>query len=325
MKLLRHVLTAASLAATCFISTAVAEQAYPSRPVTLVVPFTPGGATDTVARIAADGLSQRLGQTVIVVNKPGAGGAIGIGFVAKAPADGYTLALGSIGPMAINPSLYANLPYNTRRDFAPIIKLADTPLVLVTRPDKGPSTVDELLAAIRAKPNALNYGSAGVGNITHLAAAYFLNRSDASATHVPYQGSAPAIQDFLGGQLDFMFDPLPSATPYVQSRRYKALAVTSAKRSSVLPDVPSLQELGYGPFDIRSWFGIFAPAGTPEAIVVKLNHGLNAIFAEPAVKDKLKQLGYDSEPNTSDAFDSFVKEEIERWHVIVDQVGAKAD
>jgi tripartite-type tricarboxylate transporter receptor subunit TctC len=164
-----------------------------------------------------------------------------------------------------------------------------------------------------------------VGNITHLAAAYFLNRSDASATHVPYQGSAPAIQDFLGGQLDFMFDPLPSATPYVQSRRYKALAVTSAKRSSVLPDVPSLQELGYGPFDIRSWFGIFAPAGTPEAIVVKLNHELNAIFAEPAVKDKLKRLGYDSEPNTSDAFDSFVKEEIERWHVIVDQVGAKAD
>jgi len=298
---------------------------FPAKTIKIVVPFTPGGAVDSVARILAEELTKQEDTNVIVENKPGAGGAIGVSNVTKAKADGYTLLLGSIGPITINPSLYDDLPYSVSDELAPIALLANTPLLIASQPNGDIKNIDDLIRALEEEPESKTYGSAGVGNITHLATEYFLDSVNVKAVHVPYQGSAPAIADFLGGRLDFIFDVVPTATPYVKDGQYQPLAVTTSKRSDAIPDVPTLEELGHGPFDVSSWFGIFAPSATPDEILEKLNEMTNTALKSEEVQNKLKSMGYNAVGGSQDSFKEFVESETSRWAKVVNDVGAQQD
>ena len=316
---------AAALSSIAGAQTSAQAQLYPNHVIRIVVPFPPGGAVDSVARIVAQHLSQAWGATVVVDNKAGAGGAIGVEAVARAPKTGYDLLLGPIGPLTINPSLYPNLSYDTLRDFEPVVLIAGTPAVLVVQPSLGVNSVPAFVDLLKAKPGKLNFGSAGSGNITHLVPEYFLTTVQARATHVPYKGSAPAISDFLGGQLDFMFDVVPTAQPHIRSGKFKALAVTSLKRSSALPEVPTLDELGYKGFDITSWWGLLAPKGTPQAVIDKLNEEVNRGLQTPAVRESLLKLGADPLGGTPARFSGLIQSELVRWKKVVKDSGAKVD
>lgn len=296
---------------------------FPDKPVTIVVPFTPGGAVDIVARAVAAGLTERWSQPVVVENKPGAGGAIGIQTVLRSAADGYTLLLGSIGPITINPSL-SDVGYDVGRDLTPIALLAKTPTVLVAGAQAPVNNVTQFVQWVKSKPMALNYGSAGNGNITHLAAAYFLSTAGATASHIPYKGSAPAITDLIGGQLDFLFDVVPTAQPHVKSGKFKALAVTTLRRSPVLPDVPTLDELGYKGFDVSSWFALFAPKGTPAAVIDQINAAANATLLSEKTRERLSAIGAEVEGGTPGKLGEFVQSETARWKHVIDQHGLKA-
>lgn len=304
---------------------APARPAFADRPIRITVPFPPGGAVDSVARIVATHLAQAWGASVVVDNKAGAGGAIGVQAVTRAPATGNELLLGPIGPLTINPSLYPQLPYDTERDLEPIVLLAGTPAVLVVQPSLHIDTVPAFVAALKARPGQMNYGSAGNGNLTHLTAEYFLNRVGARANHIPYKGSAPAVTDFLGHQLDFMFDVVPTAQPHVRSGAFKALAVTSATRSSALPEVPTLKELGYADIDISSWWGLLAPRGTPREVIDEVNAEVNRGLRTEAVRTALARLGADPRGGTPAEFATLIHAEIGRWAEVVKRSGAKAD
>lgn len=315
---------AAGVLAAAFI-TPVAYAAFPDKPIRIVVPFPAGGAVDTVARIVANHLTAAWNSPVIVDNKAGAGGAIGVDAVAKSPNTGYELLLGPIGPLTINPSLYPKLPYDTTRDFDAVVLIAGTPAVLVVQPSMGVDNLPQFLSALKSRPGQLNYGSAGNGNLTHLAAEYFLAQTQTRATHVPYKGSAPAVADFLGGQLDFMFDVVPTALPHVRSGKFKALAVTSLVRSSVLPEVPTLEELGWSGFNITSWWGLVAPKGTPPEVVQAINKEVNRGLQSPAVREALTKLGADPLGGTPEEFAVHIRKELQRWKQVVVQSGAKVD
>lgn len=298
---------------------------FPMKPITIVVPFTAGGAVDTVARTVAAHLSDVWKQPVVVDNRGGAGGAIGAQTVANAAADGYTLLLGSIGPMTINPSLQSKLSYNVERDFVAVALLAKTPAVLVVTPEASISTVPEFAAWVRSKPGALNYGSAGTGNVTHLVSEYFMRQAGLKANHVPYKGSAQAITDLLGGQINFMFDVVPTAQPFVKSGKFKALAVTTLARSPALPQVPTLDELGYKGFDVSSWFGLFAPIGTPKVVVEKINAEINKGLQSGPALEKLHIIGAEPATGTPTQFNTFVQQETRRWKKVIDDGSIKAD
>lgn len=302
-----------------------AHAAFPDKPVHIVVPFPPGGAVDLVARIVASHLSRSWGTAVVVDNKAGAGGAIGVDAVAKGAPTGYELLLGPIGPLTINPSLYPKLPYDTERDFAPVVLIAGTPAVVVVQPSSHVNSVRALVDALKAQPGKMSYGSAGNGNLTHLATEYFLRQVGAQATHIPYKGSAPAISDFIGGQLDFMFDVVPTALPHIRSGRFKALAVTSRTRSSSLPDVPTLEEQGYKGFDVTSWWGLLAPKGTPPEVIDALNAEINKGLKTPAVRVSLLKLGADPLGGTPEQFKQHIHGELARWKQVVMESGAKVD
>lgn len=303
----------------------VAQAAYPEQPIRIVVPFPAGGAVDSVARIIANHLTQAWNAPVVVDNKSGAGGAIGVEAVAKAPRNGYELLLGPIGPLTINPSLYPRLPYDTLRDFDAVVLIAGTPAVLVVQPSMGIDSVPRFVDALKASPGKFNYGSAGNGNLTHLVSEYFLAQVQARAVHVPYKGSAPAITDFLGGQLDFMFDVVPTALPHVQSGRFKPLAVTSLRRSSALPQVPTLDELGWRGFNITSWWGLMAPKGTPSQVVRALNAEINRGLQTQAVREALARLGADPLGGTPEQFSTHIQQELVRWKQVVIQSGVKVE
>lgn len=315
----------ATLCLTAATLVHAATPAFAEKPIRIVVPFPPGGAVDAVARIVANHLAQAWSAQVIVENRAGAGGALGVEAVARAPATGNDLLLGPIGPLTINPSLYAKLNYDTERDFEPIVKVAGTAAVLVVQPSLGVNSVPAFVKLLKDKPGKLNFGSAGNGNLTHLTAEYFLATVGAKATHVPYKGSAPAITDFLGGQLDFMFDVVPTAKPYIQSGKYTALAVTSAKRAAALPDVPTLQELGFSGFDISSWWGLLAPKGTPPAVIDAINAEVNRGLATASVRESLARLGADPTGGTPAEFKAQIHSELARWAVVVKASGAKLD
>lgn len=316
---------AALLWALLLCATAV-HAAFPDgKTVRIVVPFPAGGAVDAVARIVANHLTQAWGSPVVVDNKAGAGGAIGVDAVAKAPKTGYELLLGPIGPLTINPSLYAKLPYDTLRDFDAVVLIAGTPAVLVVQPKLGIDSVPSFVERLKSNPGKLNYGSAGSGNLTHLAAEYFLAQTQTRATHVPYKGSAPAVTDFLGGQLDFMFDVVPTALPHVQSGKFKALAVTSLRRSSALPEVPTLDELGWGGFNVTSWWGLVAPKGTPPEVIRTLNAQVNQGLQTPAVREALAKLGADPLGGSPEQFSTHIQQELQRWKKVVTESGAKAE
>lgn len=302
-----------------------AAQAYPSRPIHLVVPFPAGGPTDIVARPLAQKLSEQLGQPVIIDNRGGAGGSIGAAVVAQAAPDGYTLLMATVGTQAINTSLYARLPYDALNDFAPVSLVARAPVALVAHPSVPANSVAGLIALSKSLPAGLTFGSAGSGTPGHLSGEIFRSRTGAVIIHVPYKGSAPAIQDLVGGQIQLMFDPVQSVLPLIRSGRAKALAISSAKRSSVLPEVPTMVESGVPGEATTAWWGVVAPAKTPREIVVRLHREIEKALAASDVRDKLLAIGIEPGAMLPDEFSAFIRAETERWGQAVRASGAKVD
>jgi len=284
-------------------------QAWPTKPVKLVVPFTAGSATDILARTAGQKLQEMWGQSVIVDNRPGAGGTIGAGIVAKSPPDGYTLLVHSAA-QAYNASIYPNLSYDTVKDFIDIGALGGQPNVLVVAPSTGYKSVADLIAAAKAKPGALNYGSAGTGSGTHINAEKFRLAAAIDAVHIPYKGTPEALTDTMTGRVTYFFSPISAALPHVKEGRLVALAVSTGKRSSVLPNVPTVAESGLPGFDYNLWVGMFAPAGTPNDVVDKIARDLGKVMQLPDVKERMAGLGAEAMPMTQAEFDKFVRDEI---------------
>jgi tripartite-type tricarboxylate transporter receptor subunit TctC len=323
-RLLRGLATLA-VTATCVISSggAVAQPAYPNRPIRLVVPFPPGGATDLLARIVSQKLSEALGQPVIVENKPGAGTIVGADAVARSVPDGYTLLIATSTTLAINPSLYRKLPYDPVKNFTPVAMVASVPFVLVVKSSMPVRNVAELVSMVKAKPSS--YASAGTGTMHHLAAELFKTVAKIELTHVPYQGSSPAVKDVIGGQVPMMFADLAPALPQINSGALRALAVTSAQRIETLPDVPTIAESGYPGFEAMAWQSIVAPSGTPREIVSKLGLEIDKILAQPSVKQQILKIGMVTNPMASDKLPGYVVSEMARWSKIVQTSGAVAD
>ena len=301
-----------------------AQAAWPSQPVKMVIPFPPGGPTDLVGRVIAQALSEQMGQNVIVENKPGANANIAAEMVARAPADGYTF-MYNTSSLALSAVLYSKLNYDALKDFAPVALTAVVPMVLVVHPSVPARTVPEFIDHLKKNPGKLAYGSAGNGNVTHLGAYQFLQANGLDATHVPYKGSAPALVDLAGGQTHFMTDTVNSALPYIRDGRMRALAVTSAKRSAVLPDVPTLQEAGMAGFEVGAWQGVVMPARTPPEIVNKLNAEIVKALKNPAVLEKLAAQGAQPLGSTPEAYGAYLRSEIQRWGAVAKATGAKLD
>jgi tripartite-type tricarboxylate transporter receptor subunit TctC len=298
---------------------------YPNRSIRLVVPFPAGGTTDVLARAAAQKLTESLGQAVVVDNRPGAGGNIGAELVAKAAPDGYTLLMGTVGTHAINPSLYPKMPYDHVRDFAPIILVAGVPNVLVINTTLPVNSVQELIAYAKANPGKVNFASSGNGTSIHLSGELFKSMAGVQMTHIPYKGSAPALMDLIGGQVQVMFDNLPSALPQIKAGKLKALAVTSRERAAVLPDVPTLAESGLPGFEASSWFGLLAPAGTPQPVIAKLNGDVAKWLASPEAKEKLLSQGANAAGGSPADFARHIAAETAKWQKVVKESGAKID
>ncbi len=297
-----------------------AADIYPDKPVTVVVPFPPGGPTDIVARIVSQSLAKQLGQTIVIDNKPGASGVIGTGQVARAAANGYTL-LFSYSGHVINPYLKSNLPFDPMKDFVPVIGLASTPQMLVISPNNKASSVEELVEQTRMTGAKLTFASSSIGAPSHLAGELFNQLTSLHILHVPYQGSAPALTDLIGGQVDMMFDSAPSSINFVRSHKLKALGVTSKRRSEVTPDLPTMEESGLKGFDITTWYGVWVPANTPPDIVAQINQAINKTLADPDVRSKLLQAGADPMGGSQQAFAAFCKTESDRYGAIVKAAG----
>ncbi len=302
----------------------VNAQTWPAKPVRVVVAFTAGGTTDILARSVGQQLSDKLKQQFVIENKPGAGGNTGTEMVVRSPADGYTLIVNSVGPIAVNPTLYPKLAYNPLTDLVPIVQIADVPNVLVVHPSVPAKTVDELVAYARANPGKLNYASTGIGTSSHLSGFILSKRAAIEATHVPYKG-ADALRDLLAGRIQFMFATIPSVKQHIDAGSLRAVAVSSAKRSRSMPDVPTIAERGYPGFEAGSWFGFFAPKGVPPEVVASLNKAVNEIIASPAVEGQLIREGADPAGGTPQQFGQFVQREFEKWRAIVRESGATAE
>lgn len=315
-------LAAAALAVTG-MGSALAADAYPDKPLTMVVPFSAGGTTDILARIVGQALGQELGQTIIIDNKPGAGGNIGAQQASRAKADGYTLFMGTVGTHAINQALYKKLPYDPVKDFAPLSRVANVPNLLVAHPSRPYKTVQEMIAYAKKHPGEVTYGSPGSGASPHVSGALFQSMTGAEMTHVPYKGSAPAISDLLGNQIAVMFDNMPSAIQHVRSGKLRPIAVTTAKRSPELPDVPTIAEAGVPGYEATSWFGLWAVAGTPAPILTKLQTALTKVLKDPAVAKKIADQGGEVVIETPAQFDAFIKSEAAKWGKVVKESGAE--
>jgi tripartite-type tricarboxylate transporter receptor subunit TctC len=288
-------------------------QSFPNRTITLVIPFTPGGSTSIVGRVIADRMSQLLGESIVVDNRPGAGGTVGTKLVAKSEPDGYTLLLGYTGTLAIGPSLYKNVGYDPRTDFAPIGLIGHAPNTLVVHPSFPAKTVAELIAYAKAHPGQVNFGSAGVGTVSHICGEYFAQAAGITLVHIPYKGTAPALTDVLGGHIPMAFAPIPAAHANVSGGLLRALAVTSAGRSTLLPDVPTISESGLPGFDISLYYGLVAPAGTPRAVIDKLNKELQTALASEDVKKQLAQDGTEITPGTPEDYAAFIDKDEKKW------------
>ncbi|PVE06912.1 tripartite tricarboxylate transporter substrate binding protein [Limnohabitans sp. Rim28] len=301
------------------------QTAYPDKPIRLVVPYPPGGFTDILGRLLSAQLQTRLGQTVIVDNKGGGGSTIGSALVARAPADGYTLLL--VAPdLAINESLMATrLSYDARKDFSPVIRAAWSPMVLVTHPSVPAKNVSEFLALAKARPGKINFASGGIGTGAHLALELFKTRAGVDVTHVPYKGNGPATSDLLGGQVSAMFLQYAVAKPHIAGGKLVMLATPSGKRSAAIPDVPTIAESGLPGFDVEPWFGIVAPAGTPAAIVNRLNAEIGKIMQQNDVKEMLASVGAAPSISSPQEFGKFIDSEVTRWAEVVKASGAKAE
>ena len=312
----------AMIAATAALTPQVHAADYPTKPVRVVVAFTPGGTTDILARNVSQQLAQRFKQSFVVDNRPGAGGNIGTEFVVRAPADGYTLLVNSVGPISINQTLYKRLSYDPLTDLVPVVQIADVPNVLVVHPSLPVKNLDEFVAYLKANPGKLNYSSTGVGTSSHLSGFMLTERIGAPATHIPYKG-ADALNDLLSGRVQFMFATIPSVISHIQSGKLRALAVTSAKRSRSLPDLPTVAEKGFPGFEAGSWFGFFAPKGTPEAVVMKINRAVNEVL--PSLQAQMIREGADPVGGTPQQFGKFTRAEYKKWKLVVRASGASVD
>jgi len=300
-------------------------QAYPTKTVKMVVPFPPGGSLDITGRLIAQKLTEAWGQPVVVENKPGAGGNIGADLVAKSPADGYTILMGALSTHAVNPSLYRSMPYDAAKDFVPITLIAITPNVLVVNANSPVNGVKEFLAYAKANPGKLSFGSGSNGSAGHLAGELFKVETGTDAVHIPFKGAAPATQALLAGDTQFMFDNLANAMAQVKAGKLKALAVTTANRSPLVPDLPTMAEAGLPGFDISTWYGFFAPAGTPPAIVAKWSADVAKILNAPDVRAKIVADGAEPAPNTPEQFAQFIAREQAKYARIIKASGAKVD
>jgi tripartite-type tricarboxylate transporter receptor subunit TctC len=312
-------------AATCIISLPANAQEYPDRPITLVVPFPPGGSTTIVGRIVAEKMEKTLGQSITVVDRGGAGGTIGTRSVGKAAPDGYTILLGYTGTLAISPHVYPNPGYDPRKDFSPIGRIATAPNTLVVHPSFPPKSVAELVAHAKANPGKINYGSAGVGSVSHVCGEYFAMASGIKLNHIPYKGTGPTIADLLGGHILMAFAPLPATHEHARGGKLRMLAVTSAKRSSLAPDVPTIAESGIAGFSAELRYGLVAPAGTPRPVIQRLNLALRDALSSEEVRNRLAIEGAEPLPSTPEEYGADIDREVRHWEKVVKASGAKAE
>jgi len=300
-------------------------QNYPARAITLVIPFAPGGSTSIVGRGIADKMSELLGEKVLVDNRPGAGGTIGTKAVAKSEPDGYTLVLGYTGTLAIGPSLYKSAGYDPRKDFAPIGLIGNAPNSLVVHPWFPAKTVAELIAYAKANPGKVNFGSAGAGTVSHITGEYFARTAGITLVHIPYKGTGPALTDLLGGHIPMAFAPIPASHPNVSAGKLRALAVTSTTRSGLLPDVPTMVEAGLAGFDASLYYGLAAPAGTPRAIIDKLNKALREALGSDEVKKQLANDGTEITPGTPEDYADFIDKDEKKWSQLIKTSGVEQE
>jgi tripartite-type tricarboxylate transporter receptor subunit TctC len=315
--------TAATLIGTCALAQDAARN-YPERPIRVIVTFTPGGPTDIVARSVAQKLSEAWGQPVVVDNRPGAGGNIGMDIVAKAPADGYTLVLGSFGPMIISPFVYAKLPYDPVKDFTAVTLAATSWFFLVVNPSTPAGTLKELVALAKSKPG-MTFSSSGNASPSHLAGELLKNLGDIDLTHVPYKGGAPAVTAVLSGEVQMAIESPPPIVPLVKANKLRALAAARPSRSPLLPDVPTVSEAGMPGLEVGSWYGFLTPAGTPKAIIDKLNHEMVKWMNTQELKDRFSGVGADPVAGTPAEFDTFIRAELKKWGSVVRKAGVKVD
>lgn len=301
---------------------ALAQNPYPSKPINMIVPFSAGGTTDILARVVGQALTVELGQSVIIDNRPGAGGNIGGLAASRAPADGYTLFMGTVGTHAINAALYSKMPFDPIKDFAPLSRVANVPNLLVAHPSQPFKTVQEMIAYAKANPGKLNFGSSGSGSSIHLSGELFKSMTGVDMVHVPYKGSAPAVTDLLGNQIAIMFDNMPSAIQHVRSGKLRPIAVTTAKRSPELPDVPTVAEAGVPGYEATSWFGLWVPAKTPVDIQKKLHAAIAKVLKDPAVIKKINDQGGEVVIDSQEGFAKFIDAEAKKWGKVVKDSGA---
>ena len=321
----RSLAAALAALALCAAPLAANAQAWPSKPVKMVVPFTAGGSTDTVARIMSEKLTARLGQPVVVENKAGAGGALGSDFVAKSPPDGYTLLVGTSSTMAIAPWVYTKLPYNPTRDLAPVSLLGIADIIVVVNANVPIRNTKQLLDYAKANPGKLTFASGGNGSISHLLGEYFKSMAKVDMLHVPYKGDAQMVTDLLGGQVNLAFGTAVAWLPHIKSGKVAAVAVTNPKRSTTLTDLPTLNESGVPGYEAVQWFGIAAPAGTPREVIQRLNTEIRAVLAMPDVQKRFVELGFDVVGDTPDEFAKFLASENAKWKRIAEIAGTKLD
>jgi tripartite-type tricarboxylate transporter receptor subunit TctC len=319
----RRAIFALALAVTG--ATAFAQTAYPNKPIRLVVPFPPGGGTDLIARTVAQRLTDSLKWTIVIDNRPGAGGNIGVDTVAKAAPDGYTLVIGQTSNLAVNPTLYPKLPYDPTKDFAPVVVLSSSPIVIAVAAQSPFKTFADVVAAAKKKPKTITLGYSGNGTVAHLSSELAQKTAGIELQHIPYKGASQAMTDVMSGQVDLYMSSVPTLLGHVRDQKLRALAVTSIKRSGELPDTPTLAESGYKDFDAVTWFGILAPAGTPADVVRTLNTEFNKALRDPAVAAKLRSDGGDVIGGTPEQFSALIKSEIPRWGRIVKESGATID
>ncbi len=323
MKALRF-LAAAALVAVAPLALHAAEP-FPGKQIRFVVPYPPGGPLDTVARLLGQKVSASIKQPVVVDNVPGAGGNIGAGTVARAAPDGYTILMGAVATHAINPTLYPTIPYDAEKDFIAVTQVASTPNVLVVNPALEATSVAEFIKLAKSRPGKLNFGSGSTGSAGHLAGELFKSMAGVDMAHIPYKGAAAAMQDLIGGRVDLMFDNFASSAAQVKAGRVRALAVTTAKRSALAPELPTIAESGLPGFDISTWFGIFVPAGTPRPVVERLHDEFVKALAAPDVREKMLNLGAEPVGNTPGEFAAYVRSEAAKYEKLVNASGAKVD
>lgn len=325
---MRSLFRAMAAVAACSLAFGAAAQApadYPTKPVRMVVTFPPGGSADAVVRMIVPRLNERLGQQVVVDNRPGAGGNIGLAVVAKAPPDGYTLGVGAAGALSANPSLYTLMPFDPLKDFKPVSMLAAIPFVIIGHPSVAAKTQRELVALAKSQPGKLSIAHGGNGTAMHLSAALFAQMADIKLVEVPYKGSGPAALDVLAGNVPLAVVDLPSALQHIKAGKLTAFAVTSPQRLAQLPEVPTVAEAGLAGYDSTGWFGVVAPAGTPDAVIARLNTEITGALKDEQVMTSMRNLGVEPMPTTARAFDAYIRSETDKWAKVIRQAQIKLD